>query len=101
MSVQRRRAARFAGVTLPGPPLVQALTIGTPLSAPPALLVALALAELRSDRRWRHALAIVFAVGVLGEPDSWRALAHPRDQPATTFLVALDLAMPLAMLIPR
>lgn len=78
---------------------MQALTIGTPLSAPPALLAALALAELRSDRQRRRALALVFAVGVLGEPDSWRALANPRDEPATTVLVALDLAMPLAMLL--
>ena len=47
LSLQRSRSPRLFGVQLPGTPMAHALTIGSPLSAPPLMVIALIIAERR------------------------------------------------------
>ena len=97
-AVARDRPARFAGVTLPGTPRQQALTVGTPLSAPPLMLAALVVAG-RCDRNdIVRRLAILFIVGMVGEVDTWTTLRKPTADLVTTACVVLDVALPAAMM---
>ena len=96
-SVRGGRTARFGGVRLPGSPLLHALTIGTPLSAPPVMVAAMVWAERRDRPDVTRALAALFVVGILGEVDTWSTLAHPRRSPFTTALVALDLILTISI----
>ena len=96
-SLRRRRPARLLGVGLPGPPIAQAISIGTPLSAPPAMLVALAIAADRRRDRALLALSAMFLLGITGEPDTYRAIRRPRADPIATVCVALAVAIPAAM----
>lgn len=97
------RTARFAGVRLPGTAVQHALTIGSPLSAPPILHVAM-LRVVQGDhaearlRTWMRRLGALFLVGIAGEPDSWSALRRPADDPLSAVCVLLDVALPVAMI---
>ncbi len=97
-AVDRDRPARFAGVNLPGTPRQQALTVGTPLSAPPLMLVALVVAGLRHRSDIVRRLAILFIVGIAGEVDTWTTLRKPTADLLATVCVLLDVALPTAML---
>lgn len=98
-AVRRGRPARFAGLHFPGTPLAHALTIGTPLSAPPAMLAALLFA-VRSRRRGATCLlALLFFLGIIAEPDSLAALRKPTSDPLATGCAALDTALPIALLV--
>ncbi|MEO6570291.1 MAG: hypothetical protein ABIO83_01970 [Ilumatobacteraceae bacterium] len=97
-AVRRDLPARFGGLRWPGTPIIQALSTGTALSAPPALLVAAIIDDCRS-RRWSRLLAMGFLVGAAGECDTYRTLRHPRRDPATTIISAANLSLPAAMLL--
>jgi hypothetical protein len=102
-SVSNERPARFLGVQLPGTPAQQALTVGSPLSAPPVMLLALLAAAGRSPRdptlaAWVRRLSVLFLVGIAGEPDTWSTLRRPASDPITTACVVLDLVLPAALL---
>jgi hypothetical protein len=96
-SLRRGRPARFLGVQLPGPPVAKALTIGTPLSAPPAMLIALAVAAHSRRDDIVLVLSAMFIVGIVGEPDTYRALRRPVVDPISSTCAALDAALPAAM----
>jgi hypothetical protein len=99
-SVRRDRAARFAAVPLPGSAALHAATIGSPLSAPPLMLIGLAVAAQRGHRDIVRVLAGVLIVGILGEPDTWTTLRRPSRDPVGTACTALDVVLP-ALLIAR
>ena len=96
-SVRRDRRARFAGLDLPGTPAQQVLTVGTPLSAPPLMLVALLVAGRRGRNDIVRMLAMLFIVGIAGEVDTWSALRKPTADLLATACVALNAALPAAM----
>jgi hypothetical protein len=98
-SVRSGRHARFAGLPFPGSPGVQALTIGTPLSAPPAMLLALVVARWRDRSDLVRALAVLFLIGIAAEADTMPTLLHPREDRLRTACVALDVAVPAVMLV--
>lgn len=97
-AVRRGLPARFAGVRLPGSPLQHAVTLGTPLSAPPLAWLAVLLAEGRGRNDIVRKLALLFVVGIAGEPDTWSTLRRPAEDPTATALVALDLVLPMLMI---
>ena len=97
-SIRRGRPARFVGIRLPGTPAQHAWTIGTPLSAPPLMLAALAVAARRGRDDIVRMLAMLFVVGIAGEVDTWATLRRPAADPLGTACVALDAAIPAAML---
>src|SRR5262245_2252134 len=97
-SLRRKRLARFLGMQLPGPPVAQALTIGTPLSAPPVMLVALALAAHRRHDTALLMLSAMFLFGIVGEPDTYSTLRRPGVDPVGTTWTVLEAALPAAML---
>lgn len=97
-AVQRDRPCRFAGLTFPGTPAQHAVTVGTPMSAPPLMLVALVLAARRRRVRWLRILAAMFLVGSLAELDTLPTLRNPTDDPVSTACTALELALPAALL---
>ncbi len=97
-AVRRERPARVAGIELPGTPRQQAFTVGTPLSAPPLMLVALVVAGRRGRSDIERILAILFIVGIAGEADTWSALRKPTADLLATTCVLLDVALPTAML---
>lgn len=96
-AVRRDLVARFGGWRWPGTPIVQAVSIGTALSAPPALLVA-AIVDLCRPQRWRRWLAVGFLIGAAGERDTYRTLRHPSRHPLATMITATNLSLPAAML---
>jgi hypothetical protein len=98
-SVRHRRHARFAGLRLPGSPGAHALTVGSPLSAPPAMLLALLVARRRGRYDLIEALSVLFLIGIAAEADTVPTLLHPREDPMRTACVALDVALPAAMLV--
>jgi hypothetical protein len=98
-AVRRGRPARFAGLSFPGTPLAHALTVGTPLSAPPPMLLALAAAVRNDRRRPTRLLALLLLVGIMAEPDSWAALRGPTADPQATACTALEVALPIALLV--
>jgi hypothetical protein len=92
--IRRGRPARFAGIPLPGSAKQHAVSIGTPLSPPPFMSVAL-LAALRADRNEAiRILAVVFTVGLLGEPHTWATLRRPGRDPIDTLCVLLGPRCP-------
>ena len=97
-SLRRRRIARVFGIQLAGSPLAQALTLGTPLSAPPVMLIALILAEHREREDVIAVLAPLFLLGLLGEADTMHTVRGPTADPMSTICVVLEAALPLAML---
>lgn len=98
-AVRRGRPARFAGLRFPGTPGAHALTIGTPLSAPPAMLVGLLLAARRQRGDVIKILSVLFLLGVAAEPDTRAALRHPSADPLSTGCSVLELMLPVAMLV--
>lgn len=100
-AVQRRRPCRFAGLDFPGTPAQQALTVGTPMSAPPLMLVALIVAVRGRRIRWVRCLAAMFLVGSVAERDTLPTLRNPADDPVSTACTALELALPAALLVAR
>jgi hypothetical protein len=99
-SIRRGRHARFAGLHLPGTPLAHALTIGSPLSAPPAMLLALVVAERTGRRDLVSALSMLFLVGIAAEADTVPTLLlHPSADRLRTTCVLLDVALPVVMLV--
>ena len=96
-AVRRERPARFAGIDLPGTPAQQALTVGTPLSAPPLMLAALLVASRRGRNDIVRMLAMLFIVGIAGEVDTWSALRQPTADLLATACVVLNAALPAAM----
>jgi hypothetical protein len=92
------RPARFAGIRLPGTAAQHALTIGTPLSAPPLMLVALVIAARRGRVDAVRLLSAIFIVGILGEPDTWAALRRPSGDPLGTACAGLYIALPGALI---
>jgi hypothetical protein len=98
-SLRRGREARFLGVQLPGPAVAKALSIGTPLSAPPAMLAALALAACRRRDDALFVLGAMFLVGILGEPDTYRAVRRPTADPLGSMCAALEAAVPTAIVV--
>ena len=99
LSLQRSRSPRLFGVQLPGTPLVHALTIGSPLSAPPLMLMVLIVADRRRRLDVVAALGAMFVCGIACEADTVSALRRPRADPLVTALVALELAVPAALFI--
>ncbi|MEK7425065.1 MAG: hypothetical protein AAB131_14640 [Actinomycetota bacterium] len=97
-AVRRGRPARFAGLRFPGTPGAHALTIGTPLSAPPAMLIGLFVAARRQRGDVLKILSVLFVVGVAAEPDTLAALRHPSADPLSTGCTVLELVLPMAML---
>jgi hypothetical protein len=98
-SVRTGRHARFAGVRLPGSPAAHALTIGSPLSAPPVMLLALVIAQRSRRYDVIAALSVLFMIGIAAEADTAPTLSHPRQDRLRTACVALDLVLPAAMLL--
>ncbi len=96
-AVRRGRPARFAGLRFPGTPFAHALTVGTPLSAPPAMLAALTIAVRKNHVGATRMLSFLFLVGILAEPDSWAALRQPKADPSATGWTVLDAALPIAL----
>jgi hypothetical protein len=86
-------------MSFPGTPGVQALTVGTPLSAPPPMLVALLLAAGGRHRGALRLLLLLFLLGVIAETDTRTALRQPAADPLTTACIALDIVLPVAMLL--
>jgi hypothetical protein len=97
--VKRRRPARFVGLRLPGSPLAHALTIGTPLSAPPAMLIALVVASRKQRRDAIKFLSVMFLLGVAGEADTAATIRHPFADPLGTGCTVLEMLVPVAMLM--
>lgn len=93
-SVRRGRPAQFAGVRLPGSAAQHALTIGSPLSAPPLMVAGLAVAHRRGRDDIVAWIAAAMVVGIVGEPDSWTTLRHPMSDPITTLCVVSDIVLP-------
>ncbi len=98
-SVRRRRHARFAGLQFPGTPFAHAVTIGSPLSAPPAILITLVVAERTGRSGLVKALSALFLIGIAAEADTLATLRHPSKDPLSTTCVVLDVALPAAMLV--
>jgi len=92
------RPCRFAGLHYPGSPAQHAITVGTPLSAPPFMLLALLIAARRDRPDVTRALAMMFLVGIAAEVDTWATLRRPTSDPISTMCVALDIALPATML---
>ena len=96
-AVRGDRRARFAGLDLPGTPAQQALTVGTPLSGPPLMLVALVVAGRRGRNDIVRMLAMLFLLGIACEVDTWTALRESTADLLATACVVLDAALPAAM----
>ena len=102
-AVRRSRHARFLGIQLPGTPLQHAMTIGSPLSAPPAMQVAL-LAAVRPTvpqpvrHRWVRWLAVMFLVGIVGEVDTRTTLLHPTGDRFAAVVLLLEVVLPVSLL---
>jgi hypothetical protein len=62
------------------------------------MLLALLVAERHPRSRALAALSALFIVGVLGEVDTLGVVRRPRSDPISTVFVALELALPVAML---
>ena len=97
-AIERGQTARMFGIRLPGTATAHAATIGTALSAPPGMLVALVFADRQNRQHITRALALLFFFGILAETDTWAALRRPGDDPTATFVVAAEIALPLALL---
>lgn len=98
-SVRTGRPARFAGIRVPGRAGQHALTIGSPLSAPPIMLVVLVGAARRGRNDVVRLLASMLIVGILGEVDTWTTLRRPAADPIATTCVVLDLVLPAALIV--
>jgi hypothetical protein len=97
-AVRRGSTARFAGVRLPGTPRTHALTIGSPLSAPPVLLIALVVAARQRRSDAINVLSGLFLIGIAGEADTWATVRRPSADPVRTVCAGLAAALPIAML---
>lgn len=97
-SIRQHRSANFAGIRLPGTASQHALTIGSPLSAPPLMLVALTVASRRERRDVVRLLAATMVIGVIGEADTWTTIRRPRTDPIATACVVLDIVLPAALI---
>ena len=98
-SVRRDRCARFAGISVPGTAAQHALTIGSPLSAPPLMLIALIAAARRGRTDAVRLLSAMLVFGILGEVDTWTTLRRPGLDPVGTACVVLDVVLPVALLV--
>jgi len=97
-SIHRQRPARFAGLRLPGSATQHALTIGSPLSAPPLMLAALVAADRRGRTDLVRLLAAMFIIGILGEIDTWADLSDPTAAPIATACAAAYVLLPAGMI---
>jgi hypothetical protein len=97
-ALRQRRPARFAGISLPGPPVLQALTIGSSMSAPPIMLGLLVVGARRGRTDIVRSVAALFVLGILGEPDTWRALRRPSSDPVSAACVVLEIVLPATLL---
>ena len=97
-AVGQGRKARFAGIQLGGTAAQQALTIGSPLSAPPLMLVAFVVSAYQGRIDVVRILSTVFIVGILGEVDTWTTLRRPGSDPLSAVCVLADLALPIAVI---
>jgi hypothetical protein len=97
-AIQRDRPCRFLGIPFPGTPLQHALTVGSPMSAPPVMLGALLVGAQRGRHDVVGLLSALFIVGILSEPDTWEALRRPRSDPPSTVCVAAEIALPTLLL---
>lgn len=98
-SLSRGRPARFAGIRLPGTAVQHALTIGSPLSAPPAMLAALVIADRRGRDDVVRVLSAMFVVGILGEADTWTMLRRgPRSDPIAALCAAFYVVLPATLM---
>ena len=98
-AVRHARPARFGGLRLPGTALTHAMTVGTPLSAHPAMLCMFVFATWRQRSAVVGALCILALVGIAGEPDTWSLVRHRPDDAVSAACVALEAALPIAMLL--
>ena len=98
-AIRRHLPARPVGWQFPGTPRAQALTIGTPLSAPPAMLVALLVAIRMGHRDAIRLLSLLFLLGIVAEADTPTTLRAPFADPFTTGCTALEIVLPIAMLV--
>jgi hypothetical protein len=97
-AIRRDRPARMFGLRFPGSTALHAATIGTSISAPPAMLVLLWIADRTGRPRVIRVLAGLFFVGILCEVDTWTTMRHPGDDPAATGVVVAEIALPIALL---
>lgn len=97
-ATQRGRPCRFLGIPFPGAPWQHALTVGSPMSAPPIMLATLVVAVRRGRSDIVGLLSTVFIAGILSEPDTWATFRRPRFDPVSTVCVALEIVLPAALL---
>ena len=97
--LQREGWCVFGGINVPGTAAQHALTIGSPLSAPPLMLIALIAASRRGRTDAVRLLAGMLIFGILGEVDTWTTLRRPGLDPVGTACVALDVVLPVALLV--
>ena len=69
--------------------------MGTGISAPASLLLALVLFAHRLDPRGVRSVAGLLTVGAAGEPATWRALRRPGADRLGTQIVVANVALPL------
>jgi hypothetical protein len=99
LAIRDRHPARLLGFDVPGSVVQQALTVGTGIS-PPAALIAVS-AAVPEEQRLRKLLASLFLAGALAEPVTWRALRRPIDDPLLTAAVVANVVLPIADLTRR
>lgn len=97
-AIQRDRPCRFLGIPFPGTPLQHAMTVGSPMSAPPLMLGALLVGAQRGRHDVVGLLSAMFLVGILSEPDTWETLRQPRSDPLSTVCAASEIALPTLLL---
>ena len=78
VAIDEGEAARFAGLTYPGPVTTQFAWIGTGLSAPLPILAGYTGAAISGNRRALALLAGTTLLGQLGEPLTWRGRGRAR-----------------------
>lgn len=101
VALQRGERARLFGLRFPGTVAMQAVTIGTGISAPlPALLIAPLVGRRRGGSA-STALASAFLVGALGEPATWRVVRRRSRDRVLSAVVLVNVVLPLLVLVPR
>ena len=62
-------------------------------------LMALAVAVRNNHRGPTRLLSMLFLIGIMAEPDTLAALRKPTADPLATAFAALDVAIPIALLV--
>src|SRR5215471_4707134 len=100
-AIRRGRTCRFLAIPVPGTAVQHALTIGTPLSAPPIMLAGLATAARQGRTDVVRLLGAAFLLGILGEVDTWTTLRRPSADAFGTACVAAYVVLPAVLTTVR